>query len=70
VDECRAKPLVSGAQKYAVSIVDVYGAAHDFQLPKLSRHVYALLVKEWGQGLTLVKISAQLELFCQPRNPT
>jgi hypothetical protein len=23
-----------------------------------------------GQGLTLVPISAQLELFCPPRNPT
>ena len=24
----------------------------------------------WGQGLTLVPISAQLELFCPPCNPT
>ena len=58
---------VDGAQKYAVSIVDVHGAAHDFQLPKLSRHVYALLVKEWGlRELVTSKFSAANDKCIDP----
>jgi len=40
--------------------------------PDLSRagELMAAAAARIGQGLTLVPISAQLELFCQPCNPT
>ena len=34
--------------KYAVCVVDWHGAPHEFQLPKLSKELYRVLVREWG----------------------
>lgn len=59
--------LVAGAQKYAVSIVDWHGVPHEFQLPKLSREVYALLVKEWSlRELVIQKFSAANDKVLDP----
>ena len=34
--------------KYAVCVVDWHGAPHEFQLPKLSKELYRVLVREWA----------------------